>query len=86
MRTKRLGRAVVAIATGVGIAAATIGFWLAVAAAGAAGASWRLRPSCLAPLLGERVVSDRRRRGYVPAVDEARPYRAFFPLGAPDRD
>jgi glutathione S-transferase len=26
------------------------------------------------------------RPSFARAVDEARPYRAFFPLGAPDRD
>ena len=56
-----------------GIISVSIGFWMVVGVAGAAGAAWRLRPSCLAPLIGERVVTMRGRRGYVPPVNEKRP-------------
>jgi glutathione S-transferase len=42
------------------------------------------------PATFERVIDYRRRLlarpSFARAVDEARPYRAFFPLGAPDRD
>jgi ABC-type transport system involved in multi-copper enzyme maturation permease subunit len=57
----------------VGLAFESIGFWLAIGLAGAGLASWRLRPSCLAPTDGERVVTARGGRGFVPPVDEARP-------------
>jgi len=52
---------------------ASAGVWAAVGVAGGAVASWRLRPSCLAPLDGERVTRSRGRRGFVPPVDERRP-------------
>jgi ABC-type Na+ efflux pump permease subunit len=51
----------------------TIGLWLAMGVVGLALASWRLRPSSLAPLDGERVARRRGRRGFVPPVDEKRP-------------
>lgn len=59
----------------VGLALTTIGLWLALGLAGAGVASWRLRASSLAPIDGDRVGRGlgRGRRGFVPAVDEARP-------------
>jgi glutathione S-transferase len=67
----------------------------------AAGSDFSLADCAAAPFLfyadwthaiGERYshVTDYRRRllqrpSFARAVDEARPYRAFFPLGAPDR-
>lgn len=47
--------------------------WLLIGAAGAAVASWRLRPSCLAPTASERVGPTRVRRGLIPPVSEKRP-------------
>ena len=52
---------------------ASIGFWLAIGLLGGSLASWRLRPSCLAPLDGERVARKSAKRGVVPPVDERRP-------------
>ena len=49
---------------------------------------WRNPPASdftvVAPLSAIRIV--RRQRQFARAVDEARPFRPYFPLGAPDRD
>ena len=56
-----------------GIAGLSIGFWLILGLVGACGATWRLRPICLAMGSGTRVASNRGRVGYVPGVSETRP-------------
>lgn len=56
-----------------GAAWVSIGLWLAMGVVGAALASWRLRPACLAPVGGERVARGPGRRWLVPEVDEKRP-------------
>ncbi len=49
------------------------GLWLLIGVAGVALASWRLRPSCLAPLDGERISRRSHRPFFVPPVNEDRP-------------
>ncbi len=47
--------------------------WMAIGVLGVAISSWRLRPSCLAPLDGERVRGRSKRMFLVPPVNEKRP-------------
>jgi ABC-type transport system involved in multi-copper enzyme maturation permease subunit len=52
---------------------ASMGLWLALGMLSASVAAWRLRPACLRPLDGERVLRRGKRRGQVPPVEEERP-------------
>ena len=47
--------------------------WIGIGLLGVTIASWRLRPSCLAPLDGERVGGRSKRPFFVPPVNEIRP-------------
>src|SRR5262249_22762268 len=53
----------------------SIGLWSSLGLVSASIAGWRLRPACLRPLDGERVLrrGKGRRRWHVPPVDERRP-------------
>jgi hypothetical protein len=62
-----------AVGAGLGPAWASAGLWLGVGLLGVVVASWRLRPSCLRPMEGERAGRKPKRRLVVPPVDERRP-------------
>jgi len=49
------------------------GIWLSIGVLGVAVASWRLRPSCLAPLDGDRISRRSKRPYFVPPINEDKP-------------
>ena len=48
----------------------TIGLWLAMGMVCTVLAAWRLRPAALAPLSGDRLLKNAKRRGRIPPVDD----------------
>ncbi len=57
----------------ISLALAATGLWAILGLIGTVLSAWRLRPSCLRASDGERIASNRKRRGFVPPIYDTQP-------------